>query len=153
MDKTPRQSFVSDHYLRVLFPDVLPYFTTVESSLNVSEDSCLSIEITTSIHDARRTLGGLALYVRLSKHSQSALILHINQDVLQAVDTCEVDIPAGNYSFSLTAKGNMVTELGIDNLLVQPGPCTHPRKQKPISGRKHIFCVSHTMSNSFAENI
>ena len=114
----------------MLFPEVLPSSSTVQSDLVlIPEEGCLHIEVTTRLYDAGKAIGGLSLYIKLDDdNSDGALIFHKDKESQQVTTAYEVDMPEGVYPLVLTAKGNMFSELGIDSLHLQPGHCHSPSK-------------------------
>lgn len=86
------------------------------------------VEVHSIIHDSTKTLGGLTLEIQLSQHSEEALILHHLGEPLHKTTICQINMPAGNFSYKLIAKGNKFTDVAIDNIILQPGPCADPSK-------------------------
>ena len=116
----------TDHYLRVQFTKALPSTSYLQGPpVMASQEACLRIEVTTSIYDTN-TFGGLTLHIQHSDHSEPALILHAQAQQLRVTQMCDMEMPAGNYSFSLIAQGNMNTELAIDNIQLNEGSCEQP---------------------------
>ena len=112
----------------MLFPGALPTLSTLTSpAVIASAEGCLRVDVSTSIHEPTRTLGGVSLFAKLSQHSEAALIMH-QQDEAPTSEVYEMNVPAGEYTVSLIAKGNMHTELAIDNVRLVPEACEQPRK-------------------------
>ena len=116
---------LSDYYLRILFPDALPSTSEIHSGkLSISDESCLEMEVYSMMLDTR-TFGGATLSIKLDYHDDYAVILH-NQYEQNLVKRCRVALPAGNYSLSIMAKGNMFSRLGIDNIYLDSRQCRFP---------------------------
>jgi hypothetical protein len=122
-----------DYHLRIVFPDVLPSSSSIESgTVFVSPEACLRIEVTSRIYDTFNAIGGLSLYIKRTDDDSSdgALILHKTEESELVSETCEVDIPEGFYTVILKATGNRFSELVIESLHLQPGHCQAPRKYR-----------------------
>jgi hypothetical protein len=112
----------------VLFASELPVESVLRSPpVRVPEDACLRIDVTTSIYDSWKTLGGLTLHVRRDAHrdadTDAALLLHVQNTHAQWTQRREASLPAGNYRFELIAKGNRFSTLAIDNVQLYAGAC------------------------------